>query len=126
MFAVCGRSGQPRRFAIRVKWIIDAQLPPSFASALRAVNCDAVAVREIGLREAKDGTIWEYSLASNAVIVTKDEDFADRAMRSDKTPVIVWLRIGNATNPVLLSWFLPLLPLVLARIENGDRLIEVR
>ncbi len=109
-----------------MKWIVDAQLPPSFAAALRAANCDAVAVREIGLREAKDSTIWEHALRNNAVVVTKDEDFADRAMRSDKAPVIVWLRIGNATNPVLLDWFLPLLPFVLASIESGDRLIEVR
>lgn len=109
-----------------MKWIIDAQLPPSFAAALRAAKCDAVAVREIGLRDAKDGTIWEHALRSDAAIVTKDEDFAERAMRSDQAPVVVWLRIGNATNPVLLDWFLPRLPVVLARIGSGDRLIEVR
>jgi hypothetical protein len=36
------------------------------------------------------------------------------------------LRVGNCRNPVLLSWFLPLLPDILERIEMGDRLIEIR
>jgi len=62
----------------------------------------------------------------NAAIVTKDEDFAERCLRSQDPPVVVWLRIGNATNPALLDWLMPILPAVLARIEAGDRLIEVR
>ena len=41
-----------------MKFIIDAQLPPSLAAALRQLGCEAVAVREIGLREAKDSAIW--------------------------------------------------------------------
>ena len=109
-----------------MKFLVDAQLPPSLAAALRQAGCDAVAVREVGLREAKDAAIWQYALQNNAAILTKDEDFAERCLRSQNPPVVVWLRIGNATNPVLLGWFLPLLPTVMARIQSGDRLIEVR
>lgn len=109
-----------------MKLLVDAQLPPALAAALRQAGCDAVAVREVGLREAKDAAIWQYALQNNAAILTKDEDFAERCLRSQNPPVVVWLRIGNATNPVLLGWFLPLLPTVLARIQGGDRLIEVR
>ncbi len=109
-----------------MKFIVDAQLPPSLAAVLRQAGHDAVAVREIGLREAKDAALWEYARQNNAVILTKDEDFAERCLRSQNPPVVVWLRIGNATNPVLLSWLMPLFPAILARIESGDRLIEVR
>ena len=82
--------------------------------------------REVGLKEAKDAAIWQHALQNNAAILTKDEDFAERCLRSQNPPVVVWLRIGNATNPVLLGWFLPRLPTVVARIQSGDRLIEVR
>jgi predicted nuclease of predicted toxin-antitoxin system len=42
-----------------VKFLVDAQLPPALAVALRQAGCDAVAVREVGLREAKDPVIWQ-------------------------------------------------------------------
>jgi predicted nuclease of predicted toxin-antitoxin system len=109
-----------------VKFIVDAQLPPSLAAALRQAGYDAEAVREIGLREAKDAVIWEYALKNEGVILTKDDDFAERCLASDLAPVVVWLRIGNATNPALLDWFMPQCPSILARLQAGDRLIEVR
>lgn len=109
-----------------MKLIVDAQLPPALAARLRQEGHDALAVREIGLREAKDSAIWQYALQNHAAILTKDEDFAERCLCSQNPPVVVWLRIGNATNPVLLDWFLPLLPAVIARIRAGDRFIEVR
>lgn len=109
-----------------MKFIVDAQLPPTLASALRQIGCDAVAVREIELRNAKDTAIWQYALQNDGVIVTKDEDFAERCLASDQAPMVIWLRIGNATNPDLLDWFMPLWPSMLARLQAGDRLIEVR
>lgn len=109
-----------------MKFIIDAQLPPSLEAVLRQAGCDAVAVREIGLREAKDAAIWNYALQNNGVILTKDEDFAERCMASNQAPVVIWLRIGNATNPELLGWLMPLWPSILGRLKAGDRFIEVR
>jgi predicted nuclease of predicted toxin-antitoxin system len=34
-----------------VTFVVDAQLPPALARVLRDSGCDAVAVREIGLRQ---------------------------------------------------------------------------
>jgi predicted nuclease of predicted toxin-antitoxin system len=39
--------------------------------------------------------IWNYALGVDAIIVTKDEDFAERTARTTVGPVIVWLRIGT-------------------------------
>jgi predicted nuclease of predicted toxin-antitoxin system len=41
-----------------VKFVVDAQLPPALARVLRDGDCDAVAVREVGLRDATDADIW--------------------------------------------------------------------
>ena len=109
-----------------MKLLVDAQLPPSLAATLRQAGFAAVAVRDIGLRDAKDSVIWNYALQNNAAILTKDEDFAERCAGSPNPPVVVWLRIGNASNPALLAWFLPMVPAVLKHIAQGDRLIEVR
>ncbi len=98
----------------------------ALARALREAGYDVQAVRELGLREADDDAIWDYALADQAVIVTKDQDFADRLLSSKTAPIIVWLRIGNTSNRALLTWLLPLWPDIISRIESGDKLIEVR
>ena len=108
-----------------MKFIVDAQLPPGLARALREVGCDAHPVREIGLREANDSEIWNYAIQQEAAIITKDEDFAERCLYNRDQSVIVWLRVGNTSNKALLRWFMPLWPKIMRRIVLGDRLIEV-
>lgn len=83
-------------------------------------------MEDVGLRNADDGPIWEFALTANAIILTKDGDFAARAARDSNAPTIVWLRIGNATNRALLQWWWPRWPQVLKLLNEGHRLIEVR
>lgn len=107
-------------------FVVDAQLPPALARLLGDLGHTAEHVAEIGLRDADDSPIWEYVLKKQAVIVTKDEDFAHRHGQSRIAPVVVWLRIGNTSRRALLQWFEPLLPQIVELIEKGDRLVEVR
>ena len=109
-----------------MKFLVDAQLPPALAVWLREAGHDAQAVRELGLREAEDAQIWYHALKTGAVLITKDEDFPARAQQTEPAPVVVWLRIGNSSNRALRQWFLPQLPQVLAWIEQGVRVLEVR
>jgi predicted nuclease of predicted toxin-antitoxin system len=41
-------------------------------------------------------------------------------------PPIVWLRIGNSSTEALLQWLEVLLPHIMRKLEQGERLIEVR
>lgn len=109
-----------------MRFIVDAQLPPALARWLVEAGRDAKHVEEVGLREAADQPIWCYALETQAVVITKDEDFADRVRQSPRSPVIVWLRIGNASNRALRLRFVPQLPQIIAWIEQGHRLIQVR
>jgi len=54
-----------------VKFIIDAQLPPGLAKMLCEQGANAVAVRDIGLRDASDSQIWQYALQNQAAIITQ-------------------------------------------------------
>ncbi|HEV2330184.1 MAG TPA: DUF5615 family PIN-like protein [Verrucomicrobiae bacterium] len=69
-----------------MKFIVDAQLPPALAHWLREAGHEAQAVREVGLREAEDGDIWNHALKTGAVILTKDEDFPQRAQQTNTSP----------------------------------------
>ena len=109
-----------------MRFIVDAQLPPALARWLCEQGHPAEHVQDVGLRQAEDSPIWQYALEQNTVLLTKDEDFARRVRQSRKTPVIVWLRVGNCSNRALREWFAPLLSDVVREIESGQRFIEVR
>jgi predicted nuclease of predicted toxin-antitoxin system len=72
-----------------MRFLVDAQLPPALAVGLREQGHEAQAVREVGLREAGDGTIWAHALQTSDV------------------PAVVWLREGNASNRALRAWLEP-------------------
>ena len=108
-----------------MRFLVDAQLPPAMAKWLETRGHEAKAVREVGLREADDSRISAFAEQGGWVVVTKDDDFAERAMRQDSGPQVVWLRIGNCTNPTLLAWLEPLFPNVVNELAAGQRLVEV-
>ncbi|UPJ65918.1 DUF5615 family PIN-like protein [Bradyrhizobium sp. 191] len=57
-------------------YLIDAQLPPALAEALRRAGYDAAHVAEFGMANAIDGVIWNEATSRSAVLVTKDRDFS--------------------------------------------------
>ena len=61
-----------------MRFLVDAQLPPALVSWLVARGYEAEHVGDRQLQTASDAAIWDYALATSAVIVTKDEDFAKR------------------------------------------------
>ena len=60
-----------------MRFLIDAQLPPSLAATLRECGQDAVHVFALLPANAPDTAIWNLAIGSNFVLVTKDEDFAE-------------------------------------------------
>lgn len=82
-------------------------------------------VFDLGMAGADDRAIWEYAVEVGAVIITKDEDFAERRARVECGPAIVWIRVGNTSRRDLLVWFRFRLPVIVAAIERGETLIEI-
>ena len=52
--------------------------------------------------QAKDNPVWQHAQSVGAVIVSKDEDFAEWVRRGRPGPAVVWLRLGNSTRRELL------------------------
>jgi len=108
-----------------MRFLIDAQLPPALATWMGEHGFSATPVRNLGLRDSDDGSIWNVK-ADDWVVLTKDEDFVDRCMRDPGALPVVWRRIGNCTNRVLLTWLEPVLPEITRRLREGDKIIEIR
>ena len=57
-----------------ILWV-DAQLSPSLAGWITdSLGLAATAVRELGLRAAKDFVIFQAAREANAIVLTKDAD----------------------------------------------------
>ncbi len=107
-------------------FLVDAQLPPSLARWLEAHGHEAAHVSEIGLLFASDRAIATRAHGLGAVIVTKDEDFLLTLKDGKGPPAVLWLRVGNASNPALLAWLERRWPNSEQALVRGERLVEVR
>jgi len=108
-----------------LKILIDQQLPPLLADWLRSGGYDATHVREIDLKDSPDHEIGREAKRRRAVVVRRDSDFANFA-RQDRDGRLVWLRVGNCANPDLIALFEATWGDVAARLEQGERIVEVR
>jgi predicted nuclease of predicted toxin-antitoxin system len=105
-------------------FLIDAQLPPSLAEALRQAGCQAIHVVDLGLQAATDQEIWDEAFSRSAVLVTKDRDFQLRRAAGSGGPTILWVRVGNMNNRKLIDLALRALPAITDAIERGEAVIE--
>ena len=109
-----------------MKFLIDANLPPTLAQWLASEGHEAHHVRDIGLEGKLDREIWQRAREIDACIVTKDEDFVLLHALDRSGPAVVWIRIGNTVRRVLLQRLPALWPSVIMAIERGEKIIEVR
>lgn len=103
-----------------MRFVVDAQLPPALACYLTSRGHEAVHVGDLGMAAAEDGAIWRYALDADAAIVTKDEDFVNRATIATRGPAIVWIRVGNTSKRALLEWFAPMVPPIEQALVAGE------
>jgi predicted nuclease of predicted toxin-antitoxin system len=107
------------------RFIVDNQLPAALALWLRAQGHQADHVLELSLAQSADTIIWQRAAALGAVIITKDEDFAQLTILRPETVAVVWLRVGNCRTAPLLATVEKLWPEVIHQLNSGARLIEV-
>jgi predicted nuclease of predicted toxin-antitoxin system len=105
---------------------IDAQISPAIAAWVCAsFGVEAVAVRDLGLREATDQEIFSAAKRDKAVVMTKDSDFVLLLERLGPPPQIIWLRCGNTSNARLKEILTSTLPKALGLLKVGERLVEI-
>lgn len=85
----------------------------------------AVALRDIGLRDAEDYEIFEAAKAQGAIVITKDRDFVDLVDRFGSPPQIIWLTCGNTSNARLREILSATLPEALELLRTGEMLVEI-
>ena len=107
---------------------LDAQLPPLLAGWINAQGwgLHAVAVRDVGMRDASDPVIFQAARKAGAVVMTKDRDFIRLLDEQGPPPQVIWLRLGNCSNAVLQDVLSTTLPRAMDHLRSGEPWVEIR
>ncbi len=105
---------------------LDAQLSPVIAPWIAAnFSVEAVAARDLGLRDAEDEEIFAAAKAASVVVMTKDSDFLELLERLGPPPQVIWLTCGNTSNARLKQIFTTTLQDAIDLLEVDERLVEI-
>ena len=106
----------------------DAQLPPLLAGWINGQGwgIQAVAVRDLGLREASDPAIFQAAREAGVVVMTKDHDFIRLLDEQGPPPRVLWLRLGNCSNAALQEVHSTTLLRAMDHLRDGEPWVEIR
>lgn len=105
---------------------IDAHLSPAIATWItNTFGITALALRDLGLRDAEDPEIFEAAKTQGVIFMTKDSDFVDLVERLGSPPQIIWLTCANTSNARLREILSSVLPETLELLRSGEKLVEI-
>lgn len=105
---------------------LDAQLSPAIADWITVqYSVPAVALRDLGLRDATDREIFFAARASDAIVMTKDSDFVRLLEVNGSPPKVIWLTCGNTSNARLKEILADTLEKALELLQSGEQLVEI-
>ena len=78
-----------------MKLLFDQNLSPRLAYLLSDLHPDSTHTHHIGFDEDEDSAIWDYAIANDFAIVTKDRDFNLRSLVDGHPPKVIWITLGN-------------------------------
>ena len=105
---------------------IDAQLSPQLARWLtESLGVAAVAVRDLGLRDAKDREICLAAREAGATVMSKDSDFVTLVKRHGPPPKLIRITCGNTSNAYLKALLLDTLPQALELLAGEEPVVEI-
>lgn len=84
-----------------MKLLFDENLSPRLVTLLAVEFPLSAHIETLGMRGTTDVSIWDYAKKHGFVIVSKDNDFRQRAFVYRAPPKVIWLSIGNAG-----TWFI--------------------
>ena len=108
-----------------MRFLVDNQLPPSLARWLRDRGHDAEHVFESGLHLLDDRALWARALASDRIVVSKDEDVLYLSNQPGDGGRFLWVRLGNCRNDALIAAFSSSFDRIVAAFDSGQSVVEL-
>jgi len=79
-----------------VKLLFDENLSARLVELLAGEFPGSTHVEQALARGRSDVDVWQYAIEQTCAIVSKDNDFRQRAFIAAPPPKVIWLAVGNA------------------------------
>ncbi len=79
----------------------------------------------MGLRQAKDFPIFRAAREVNAIVMTKDSDFAHLLAQHGPPPKVLWITCGNTSNENLRRILRLALRPAMELLATGESIVEI-
>jgi predicted nuclease of predicted toxin-antitoxin system len=105
---------------------VDAHISPRIAKWIaERFQVEAKALRDLGLRDARDEQIFQAARKAETIVLTKDSDFVRLLEAWGSPPKVIWLTCGNTSEEALKEILLHRLPSALFLLSSGEELVEL-
>lgn len=106
---------------------VDAQLSPAIAAWINRTfdNVEEESVRALGLRDATDPEIFEEAKKTDAVVMSKADDFIQLIEQRGTPPKLIWITCGNTSNARMREILSTTLLKVKELLESGENVVEI-
>jgi predicted nuclease of predicted toxin-antitoxin system len=103
-----------------MQFLVDNNLSPRLAHLLTQAGHDAIHVRDLGLTQANDETIFTAAAREQRTIIAQDTDFGTiLALRQERSPSLILLRCQAKSTEAVFRLLRDNLPGVVSDLEIG-------
>lgn len=107
-----------------MKFLIDAQLPPSLRRLFIERGYDAIHTLDLPLKnDTKDLQIRQIAVQENRIVISKDIDFYDSFILKQEPPKLVLVKTGNISTKDLKALFDSHFDDLVKALKNHDLVI---
>lgn len=108
-----------------MKFLLDAQLPKRLSEFLKWKGHDSIHTLELpNKNRTTDNEINDISIKEKRVVISKDLDFIESLIVSNKPYKLIYIAMGNSSNKELLNIFSKNIDNIVYHIKNA-KLIEI-
>lgn len=109
-----------------MKFLVDNQLPMALVRFFAEQGHVCEHVLDLKMETATDAEIWRYAALNGMVVISKDDDFVTIARTSASKGQLIYVRLGNCRNQILVAAFQEFLPQITAALESDEQIVELR